>query len=339
MARSYYEAFETRGVSEEGGYGNGGMDDGSSSVLSWGPWDHPGGGENYHWGRQPWWHSGSWSGSWDGRSAGHGHGERRQYANWSWDGTSDDGRSSRSTMGRWIWVADGDRAEPGSTDRNARPAQHSRVESPPPAGFDRHGNLPSGDCSAAGDRQETQQAGGESGDGDRRGRGKPSSSYPPIFKAKQGESYHDWKRSVSFWLGGEGNSIPVEYIGPRIMVQLRDRAAQLVKHLTMDDVKGPKGMETIFQALERTPLVKQLDKHRVDQCRKKLMMLSRYAGESLESYITRGSIYRNQLLGLDSSLAMGEKFYVGHLLDHARLTRRDRALVKTRAGEETSPRR
>lgn len=336
MARSYYEVFETGGVSDVGGYGNNGGDDGASSVVSWGPWDCSDG-ENYYRGRhEPWWNSSSWSG-WESYSGSYGHGGRRHYANWSWDGGSEDGRSSRSTMGRWMWVAHDDRDEPGHGGRNAESRTHHshRVDSPPPTGFDRHGNWPSGDCSAAGDRQETQQAGGDLGDGERRGRGKPSSSYPPIFKAKQGESYHDWKRSVSFWLGGEGNSIPVEYIGPRIMVQLRDRAAQLVKHLTMDDVKGPRGMETIFQTLERTPLVKQLDRHRVDQCRKKLMMLSRFAGESLESYITRGSIYRNQLLGLDSSLAMGEKFYVGHLLDHARLTRRDRALVKTRAGEET----
>lgn len=136
-------------------------------------------------------------------------------------------------------------------------------------------------------------------------------------------------------MSGEDHQIPVEYIGPRIMVQLRDRAAQLVRHLNNDDVNKVDGMSRIFAVLERSPLVKQLDKHRVDQHRKRLMSLNRVAGESLESYITRGNIYRNQLLGLDSSLEMGEKFYIGHLLDHARLTRRDKALVRTRAGEET----
>ena len=159
--------------------------------------------------------------------------------------------------------------------------------------------------------------------------------YPPIFRAKPGESYRDWRRSLDFWLGGEGHQIPKEYIGPRIMVQLRDRAAQLVKHLNNADVNTPDGMQKIFHVLERSPLVKQLDKHRVDQHRKRLMALRRCPNESLESYITRGNIYRNQLLGLDSSLEMGERFYVGHLLDHARLTRRDKALVRTRAGEDT----
>lgn len=59
------------------------------------------------------------------------------------------------------------------------------------------------------------------------------------------------------------------------------------------------------------------------------------AGESLESYITRASLYRGQLAGLDASLSMGERFFVGHLLDHAKLTRRDKAMLKTHAGDES----
>ena len=102
---------------------------------------------------------------------------------------------------------------------------------------------------------------------------------------------------MEFWLGGEGHQIPEEYIGPRIMVQLRDRAAQLVKHLNNSDVNKAGGMQKIFDVLEKSPLVKQLDKHRVDQHRKRLMSLSRFAGESLESYITRAGLYRDQLAG------------------------------------------
>ena len=62
------------------------------------------------------------------------------------------------------------------------------------------------------------------------------------------------------------------------------------------------------------------------------MQLNRAPHESIESYITRASLYRGQLLGFDSSLAMGEAFYVGHLLDHAHLSRRDKAMIKTKAG-------
>ena len=46
-------------------------------------------------------------------------------------------------------------------------------------------------------------------------------------------------------------------------------------------------------------------------------------------------MYRSQLAGLDKPLSVGEKFFVGHLLDHAKLTRRDKAMVKTYAGAET----
>ncbi|CAE7522180.1 unnamed protein product, partial [Symbiodinium necroappetens] len=148
--------------------------------------------------------------------------------------------------------------------------------------------------------------------------GRVSSTYPPTFRAKPQESYAEWKRAVEFWIGGEGSQLPPELVGPRMMVQLRDRAAQLVKRLSNADVNGPDGKEVIFRELEKSPLIKQVDKHK-----------------SVESYITRASLYRGQLLGLDSSLAMGEAFYVGHLLDHAHLSRRDRAMIKTKAGTDT----
>ena len=121
--------------------------------------------------------------------------------------------------------------------------------SPPAPGFDRDGNPPSGEVSSVGDggppravnAEETKKPGG-----------KVSNTYPPIFRAKPGESYRDWRRSVDFWLGGEGHQIPVEYIGPRIMVQLRDRAAQLVRHLQgrwyEQDLHGP-GTQPIGQAV------------------------------------------------------------------------------------------
>ena len=188
------------------------------------------------------------------------------------------------------------------------------------------GELPSGEVSSAGEKKEEAVA------GDRRG--KVSSSYPPIFKAKPGESFREWRRAVDFWLGGEAHQIPAELIGPRLMVQLRERAGQLVHHLTNSDVNGKDGLEVIMKTLEKSPIIRQLDRHKVDQHRKKLMQLKRLPGESIESYVTRGSIYRTQLQALDREMEMGECFYTGHLLDGAKLTRKDKIMVKTRAGSD-----
>ena len=189
------------------------------------------------------------------------------------------------------------------------------------------GELPNGELAPAGKASEKPVA------GDVRNT-KISSSYPPIFRAKPGESFKEWKRAVGFWLGGEANTLPPELVGPRLMVQLRDRAGQLVHHLSNNDVNHKDGMKTIMQTLEKSPIIRQLDRHKVDQHRKKLMQLKRFPGESLESYVTRGSIYRTQLQALDHEMQMGECFYMGHLLDNAKLTRKDKVMVKTRAGSD-----
>ncbi|CAE7818749.1 unnamed protein product [Symbiodinium sp. CCMP2456] len=64
---------------------------------------------------------------------------------------------------------------------------------------------------------------------------KVSNTYPPAFR-------------------GEGDQLSEELIGPRIMVQLKD-------------VNGTDGKDKIFKALERAPIIRQLDKHRVDEHR------------------------------------------------------------------------
>ena len=119
-----------------------------------------------------------------------------------------------------------------------------------------------------------------------------------------------------------------------MMVQLRDRAGQLVHHLTNSDVNKADGMQVIMRELEKSPIIRQLDRHKVDLHRKKLMQLRRFPNESMESYITRGSIYRTQLQALDKEMAMREFFYTGLLLDGARLTKKDRVMIKTRAGTD-----
>ena len=62
--------------------------------------------------------------------------------------------------------------------------------------------------------------------------GRVSSTYPPTFRAKPQESYAEWKRAVEFWIGGEGSQLPPEL---------------------------------------ESPLIKQVDKHKVHEHRRRLM--------------------------------------------------------------------
>ena len=274
-----------------------------------------------------WWKSDSWSWhSWE-NSSGDGSNEnwvyvsrRDRVADWRNDPWhrwhAGDGASWRGGQGhRW---GQSEQDDSGLSERGEAAMDGEDLP---------RGELPSGRVTSIHERSEK--------DEEKKNSGKITSSYPPVFRAKQGENYRDWKRAVKFWMKGEGTHLPTSLVGPRVMVQLRDRAAQLVKHLEPEDVDGKEGLQLIFETLEASPLLKQNEKHRVDWHRRRLLSLNRLPGESLESYITRASLYRNQLQGLDASLSMGERFYVGHLLDHARLTRRDKAMIKTHAGTES----
>ena len=312
----------------------------------------------------------NWSGvygeEWEWASQ-HSRWDRRSNENWSWE--SNDGASSWGAYagghGNWEWVrprdrwhewhrdehrerwgeshGDDSRRRDGDGDGRALrgrgaglpvsslsedPKETGREASPfsPPGARDVTGALPNGEIPGVGQNKEKTVAGDH--------KGKISSSYPPIFRAKPGESFREWQRSVGFWLGGEANTLPAELVGPRIMVQLRDRAGQLVHHLSNADVNCANGMKLIMETLEKSPIIRQLDRHKVDQHRKKLMQLRRLPGESIESYVTRGSIYRTQLQALDKEMQMGECFYTGHLMDNAKLTRKDKVMIKTKAGTD-----
>ena len=279
-----------------------------------------------------WWRSPSWSWeSWDGSSDG------GSNENWVYVQHRDEGRHSWRRDPWHEWHRDGGRRSNDEGHHSNRRLSFSECSGDdagdrqcwgePQEDDGPKGELPSGKISSVAEKADKEEQ--------RRSQGKVSSSYPPVFKARQGENYRDWKRSVKFWLKGEGSQLPMSLVGARVMVQLRERAAELVKHLEPEDVEGETGLNRIFATLEASPLVKQHEKHRVDWHRKRLLSLNRVAGESIESYITRACLYRSQLEGLDSALAMGERFFVGHLLDHAKLTRKDRAMVKTHAGDET----
>lgn len=115
------------------------------------------------------------------------------------------------------------------------------------------------------------------------------------------------------------------------MQQLRERAAKIVQHLTVEQVSQSDGLDLIRRTIEASPIVKLLDQKRVDRRRQKFMKLSRLAGESLESFLNRADIYRRENQA-SPAYQVGEQFYLGHLLDAAKLTKRDLALIKAAAG-------
>ena len=157
------------------------------------------------------------------------------------------------------------------------------------------------------------------------------SSFPPEFRARPGESWKDYWRGVEFWLASEGSNLPPAVRGSRLMQSMKERAAKIVAHLSVSDVACENGVALIRNEMEKSPIIRLLEHKEVDRKRQKFMRLNRYPGESLESFINRASIYRHENDSCQN-YRVGSQFYLGHLLDAARLTRKDQALVKTAAG-------
>ena len=155
---------------------------------SWGPrrgWSNYA--SNWEWVQSP----DPWA-DWYQSRQGHDHGHGRRVANHGDSPPSDHGSSGQGDSHGSLR-----RVQPG---RNRGAEQDMSPTSPAAAARDVTGSLPSGEIGSAGDQKEPPAAGER--------RGKTSSSYPPIFRAKPGESYKEWRRSVDCWLGGEGNTIP-----------------------------------------------------------------------------------------------------------------------------------
>ncbi|CAE7326527.1 psaC [Symbiodinium sp. CCMP2456] len=183
-------------------------------------------------------------------------------------------------------------------------------------------------------RQGSNGYGKEQKSGDTGGSGgylRLHSSFPPEFRAKPGESWKDYWRSVEFWLASEGSNLPASVRGARLMQSMKERAGKIVAHLTVNDVAADNGVQRIKDEMEKSPIIRLLEHKEVDKTRKKFMRLCRHPRESLESFINRASIYRHEN-DRCQNYRVGTKFYLGHLLDAAKLTNKDEALVKTAAG-------
>ena len=183
------------------------------------------------------------------------------------------------------------------------------------------GQVPSGNPSIAGNSHGNANA----------TTGKLSSSHPPIFYARPGESWEEYWRSVSFWIASEGRALPAEMRGPRMTQQLRERAAKIVQHLSVEEVSGADGIDVIKKTIEASPIIKILDQKKVDRRRQKFLRLQRLPHESIESFLNRAEIYRRENQA-SPEYQVGAKFYIGHLLDAARFTKRDLALIKAASG-------
>eukprot|EP00972_Heterocapsa_arctica_P071626 10581338-Heterocapsa_arctica.AAC.1 len=70
----------------------------------------------------------------------------------------------------------------------------------------------------------------------------------------------------------------------------------------------------------------------MQRSRRSFLKLQRLPGESFDSYINRASFYRTEMLSEDETIAVGEAFYCGFLLDQAALTKDDLAMVQSAAG-------
>ena len=165
---------------------------------------------------------------------------------------------------------------------------------------------------------------------------KISGAYPPAFSASPSESYLEWKRSVKCWIAGEGGQLPGEVMGPRCLAMLKGRASVIVRHLKIEEVSQSGGLDLVFQALESSPMVMELDGQRGEKARREFLRCRRQAGESMESFLMRAQAQRAVMEEEDPTFAVGDRFLVGYILDHAELTLKDRVMVLAAAQNQMS---
>ena len=111
----------------------------------------------------------------------------------------------------------------------------------------------------------------KSSKGSSSGARKIPSTYPPAFSASPSESYIEWKRSVRCWIAGEGGQLPEEVMGLRCLAMLKGRASVIVRHLKIEEVSQSGGLDLVFQALESSPMVMELDGQRGEKAQREFL--------------------------------------------------------------------
>ena len=165
--------------------------------------------------------------------------------------------------------------------------------------------------------------------------GRIPNSWPEQFSGEaDGPTFPQWQRSNGLWIAGEDGQLPASVIGPRVLSVLFGTAGLVTNHLSAEDVQHEGGLELIYSVLEKSPLMKEMAGAKGDRVHSEFKALKRRTNESMDSFVTRAVLLRQELLRQDPNFGMGERFFVGHLLDGAQITGRDRAMVLGGAGHK-----
>ena len=105
------------------------------------------------------------------------------------------------------------------------------------------------------------------------------------------------------------------------------RMPLIVRHLQIEEVGKEGGLDMVFRALGASPMVKKLDGQRGEKAQREFLRCRRQSGESMESFIMRVQAQRSVMEEEDSTFAVGDRFLVGYILDHAELTLKDWVMV------------
>lgn len=130
--------------------------------------------------------------------------------------------------------------------------------------------------------------------------------------------------------------LPEDVMGPRCLSVLKGRASVIVRHLKIEEVSRPGGLSLVFQTLEASPLVKELDGQRGEKAQREFLRCRRQSGEAMESFIMRVQAQRAVMEEEDPQFAVGDRFLVGYILDRAELTLKDRVMVLAAAQNQVT---
>ncbi len=152
-------------------------------------------------------------------------------------------------------------------------------------------------------------------------------SYPETFSAAPGERLEDWKRAVQSWILSAGGQLPVEVIGVRMLAKLKDNAALVCRRLPLHTLATAAGMDLIYTTLEASPLITDLEEAENEVHQSEFLALRRGAGESMDSFTARALLYRTEMAAKDLGLAIGDKYFISHVIKGAALDKQDKAVL------------